>query len=98
MAIRIFRPSWAPLALTGRILSAAGQGIRNCDVTLNDNHGKVVGVVVTNGFGQYAFRGIEPGLTYIVSVNCGRHRFAQPTGMKTVVDDFYDFDFIADPR
>lgn len=93
----LHRPSWAPVALSGRILTAAGQGIRNCDVTPNDNHGKVVGVVDTIGFGQYAFRGLEPRLTYIVSVNCGRHRSALPTRMITVVDDFYDFDLIADP-
>ena len=73
-----FRPDWLPsrsfTAISGRVTTPGGLGLRNATVTLTDEHGSRR-IQTTGSFGLYEFANIQPGRQYTVSIASKRYRF-----------------------
>ena len=65
-------------SLSGRVLTASGQALRNATVVLTDATG-ARRTAVTGSFGTYEFTGLEAGRSYLITVQSRRYRFANRT-------------------
>lgn len=84
----------AQVTVSGRVLTAAGRGIRAARVTITDQNGRTRSAT-TSAFGNYQFGQIEAGGTYILSVSSKGYRFKENTQVLNVSGDTGDVDFIA---
>ncbi|MBK9765589.1 MAG: carboxypeptidase regulatory-like domain-containing protein [Chloracidobacterium sp.] len=91
-----FIPTAAHTSVSGRVVTANGNGIRNVWVSLSDPE-RPVRRSLTGPFGYYRFDDIEAGRTYSISVASKRFQFANGTQIVSVNDEIYDLDFIALP-
>ena len=91
-----FAPSAAMVAVSGRILTANGNGIRNVIITLTDPSGSTRRNISTS-FGYFCFDDVESGQTYILSVQSKRYQFADATQIISVADEIADLVFTALP-
>ena len=87
----------ANLSLGGRVLTSGGSGIRNASVTLSGGNLPAPLTVRTGSFGYYNFQGLQPGLTYTVTVSTKKYVLTQPTRMIMLQSSVGDFDYIAEP-
>jgi Carboxypeptidase regulatory-like domain len=87
-------PSAAGVSIGGRVTSAAGQGIRNVSVTLNQNNG-TTRTCLTGSFGYYQFDDVQAGQSVIITVKAKRYTFAQPAITISVADVVSDADFVS---
>jgi len=83
--------------ISGRILTAEGQGIRNATAILSGGSLAQPILVRTGTFGYFEFTGIPSGATYFVTVRSKRYQFANPTRVVTTIDDVTGLDFTAEP-
>lgn len=88
-------PTAASVNVRGRILSADGRPIRNSIVTMTDLTGETR-TSRSGPLGYYQFFEVEAGQTYSFSVRSRQHSFATSTIIRTINDDIWDIDFIAD--
>ncbi|HEY8558824.1 MAG TPA: carboxypeptidase-like regulatory domain-containing protein, partial [Pyrinomonadaceae bacterium] len=79
----------------GRILTAAGLGIRNAQITITFPTGETRAAKST-AFGYYRFAEIPSGATYVISVAAKRFAFSNATQIRVVEDETLDLDFVAD--
>ena len=92
--IQIIGPSAASASISGRLLTARGQGISSAQVVLTDTRGRKQ-TTVSGSFGNYRFSGLAAGETYIITVNSKRYTFtAQAVG---VTGDLAAVNLIANP-
>lgn len=77
----------------GRVVSAAGHGIRNALVSLADSKGNTQ-TSMTNTFGYFRFENIPLG-TAVVSVTARKYRFANPTQKINIKGNISDLTFTA---
>ncbi|MBK9437976.1 MAG: carboxypeptidase regulatory-like domain-containing protein [Chloracidobacterium sp.] len=91
-----FIPTAAHTSVSGRVVTANGNGIRNVWVSLSDPE-RPVRRSLTGPFGYYRFDDIEAGRTYSISVASKSFQFANGTQIVSVNDEIYDLDFIALP-
>ena len=89
-----FAPTASSVVVGGRILTAAGQGIRNVQVTIRFPTGETR-TTLSSSFGYYRFSDIPSGEIYVISVAAKKYTFANPTQIRTVQDDLQDVDFTA---
>lgn len=82
--------------VSGRVVTAEGNGIRNATVRLGGGNLAEPLTTVTGENGFYRFE-VPAGQTYFVSVQSKRYHFAQPLRVMNVGDDFADVDFVALP-
>lgn len=82
----------AEVSVSGRVLTSAGQGLRNAIVVLDDGSGQVR-FASTSSFGYFRFHGITSGRTYVVTVTSKKFLFAPRVVM--VNDSITDLDFVA---
>lgn len=68
-------PSAASVAVSGRVMTPDGRGLRNAYVFLNDPQG-VSRRVLTSSFGYYRFDDVQVGETYVIGVSSKLYRFA----------------------
>ena len=87
-------PTAASVVLGGRILTAAGLGIRSVQVTITFPSGEIR-TTVSSSFGYYRFTEIPAGDIYVIAVAAKKYTFANPTQVRSVQDDLQDVDFIA---
>lgn len=92
-----FNPTAANVSLSGRVLTASGQGIRNALVTIEGGGLSEPIIVQTGSFGYYYFNDLPAGHTYIVTVRSRRHAFAEPTRLLNLNENVSDADFVANP-
>lgn len=92
---QVLAPTAASVTVGGRVLIAAGGGIRNALVTLTDASGNTC-TARTGNRGSYRFENIAAGATYIISVKAKRFTFSQPTQIQTVNEDITEINFVAD--
>ncbi|MBP9663071.1 MAG: choice-of-anchor J domain-containing protein, partial [Pyrinomonadaceae bacterium] len=85
----------ANASISGRVLTAGGQGIRNAEVVISGGTLTEPMRVQTGSFGYYNFEGLQTGQTYIVTVNSRRYVFAVPTQVLSLTDNVADLDFVA---
>ncbi len=90
-------PTAADAALSGRITTSDGRGIRNAVVTLSGNSLPQPRVATTGPFGYYQFANLEVGNTYVLAVATKRFVFSTPTRVVSLFDNISDADFIAIP-
>ena len=87
----------AQASISGRVMTANGQGIRNATVVMTGNSLAEPRVATTGTFGYYTFDGLEVGQTYVVTINSRRYTFSTPSRVISLVDNVADADFVADP-
>ncbi len=63
------------VAVSGRVLTPGGSGLRNATVSLTDSQGEVR-TVTTSSFGFYMFDNVTAGSTYTIAVSSRRYRYA----------------------
>lgn len=68
-------PTAAGVAVSGRVSTADGRGLRNAVVYLTKANGETISTRTTT-FGYYRFDGLEAGQTVIVGVSSKRYQFA----------------------
>jgi hypothetical protein len=85
------------VAISGRVLTATGQPIRNATVTISGGNLQAPLVVVTGNFGIYSFEGLEGGVSYSITAAAKRYRFG---GARIVTPsaDVTNIDFVANPQ
>lgn len=84
------------VSVSGRVLTAEGQGIRNARVVVTGNSLAEPMIVTTGAFGSYMLEGLRAGETYVVTVNSQRYTFAVPSRVVTLSDSVADFNFVAE--
>ena len=82
----------ANVSISGRVLTADGNGIRNAIVSLTDTNG-VSRTIRTSSFGYYSFEDVEAGGTYIVSVQSKRFQFTPQ--VVSIGENIEELNFIA---
>lgn len=87
-------PSAANVSVSGRVLSANGNGIRNVIVTLSSPNGSVT-TARTSSFGYFRFDEIAVGETYVISVNSKRYTFDPSSQILSVNEELTDVNFVA---
>ncbi len=88
----------ANASISGRVMTADGQGIRNAKVVVTSNSLSEPLVVSTGTFGYFSIDGLRTGETYVVTVNSQRYTFSTPSRVVSLVDNITDADFVADPQ
>ncbi len=84
----------ANVSIGGRVLTAAGRGLRGAIVMLSDERGQTRSVS-TSSFGSYRFTEVAAGATYIIQVHSKQYSY-EPQVI-TVTRDTDNFDFTAQP-
>jgi hypothetical protein len=90
-----FAPTAANVSISGRVLTANGNGIRNVFLTLTNGNG-VVRSTQTSSFGYFRIENVEVGQTYILSISSKKYIFADTTRIVSVQDEIIDLNFMAD--
>ncbi|MBV9242369.1 MAG: carboxypeptidase regulatory-like domain-containing protein [Acidobacteria bacterium] len=80
------------VSLSGHVTTPDGIGLRNATVVITDADG-VSRSVVTSSFGTFSFEGLTSGLTYIITVESRRYRFAPK--LVQPFDSIGDVDLVA---
>jgi len=88
-------PSAAGVAVSGRVITSEGRGLRGAIVRLTGNGLTKPRNVSTGVNGAFSFADVEPGQTYIISVASRRFGFANPSQEISVVDNVADIVFTA---
>jgi hypothetical protein len=78
-------------AVTGRIVTPDGRGIRNVAIIATDTNG-IRRMATTSSFGYYSFPYVTLGRTFTFSVQSKRYRFT-PRVIQ-IADSLADFDFV----
>ena len=92
--ITVVGPAAASVAVSGRVFTPRGRGLKNARVLLTDSNGNSRSAL-TSTFGHYRFDNVESGQTVIVSVSSRRYQFAPQ--VVTVTDQITGLDFHAEP-
>lgn len=80
----------------GRITDFAGRSVRGAEVILFSLDSDETKRVVTNGFGYYRFQDLNPGESYLISVQHRRYLFLLGSTSFTIEGDPIQIDFQAD--
>lgn len=88
----------APVAISGRVTTSGGAGIRNAIVTLTGSSLPAPVTVQTGPFGSYVFQGLQPGETYTIKASAKRYRFSVISQTVTPMGDLANVDFVANPQ
>ena len=88
----------AQASISGRVVTASGQGIRNARIVVTGNSLSQPIIVTTGSFGYYTIDGLATGETYVVTVNSQRYTFSTPSRVISLVDNIADANFIADSQ
>ena len=94
---RCFAPSASNVSISGKVLTAVGNGIANVRVILTDSNG-LSRVAVTNSFGNYQFEEVAAGQTVTVSVNSKKFIFTNSTQVLNVSESLNEVNFTAEER
>ncbi|HEY0461226.1 MAG TPA: pectinesterase family protein [Pyrinomonadaceae bacterium] len=91
----LFAPTAANASVSGRVLTANGQGVVRATVALMNTASGEIRYRQTNLFGFYNFDDIQSGGTYIITASSKRYSFANPTQIVNVNDNVAELNFIA---
>ncbi len=81
----------ATVAISGRVTTPSGAGLRNSTVVLTDSMG-VRRTATTSSFGFYQFENVAVGASYVISILSRSYRFAPRTVQ--VTDSLTNVDFV----
>lgn len=88
-------PTAAAVSISGRVTTAAGEGIRNAQIILTDSNGSIR-VAQTASFGYFRFDEVTVGQTYVLQISSRRFVFSNPARVLSVRQEITDANFIAD--
>ncbi len=91
-------PTAASVGISGRIVAAAGNGIKDVRVILVHASSGETRQALTSPFGYYSFGNITVGETYLLTVSSKRYSFDPATRVVTLVDEISDLDWVALPE
>jgi hypothetical protein len=91
--IALTSPTAANASISGRVLTAGGQGIRNVTVTLSGDSLTTPLTTQSTTFGSYRFDNLPVGQTYVVTVSAKRYFFDNPSRVISLQDNITDADF-----
>ncbi len=86
-------PTAASASVSGRVLTANGNGLRNAVVRLTGQQGATQSVR-SSSFGYYRFDDVQAGETYIISVSSKRYRFISQ--IISVADEITELNLVAE--
>lgn len=86
--------SAAGVSISGRLLTANGNGIRNAIVQLIEEDG-TVHMTRSGSFGYYQFEDVPAGQTAVISVASKRYTFVPSTQVVSITDNVVDFDWMS---
>lgn len=89
-------PTSAGVSISGRVTTAAGDGIRGVRLVLTSPDG-TRRLATTATFGYYAFDGVPVGNTYVLEISARRYTFANPYRVFSLQDHLTGVDFTAMP-
>jgi hypothetical protein len=89
-------PTAAGVMISGRVLTAGGQGIRNARLVLIDRAG-APRYAQTGSFGYFRFTEIPSGETYVLTVYSNRFTFAESSRVIALADDLTNVNFVSEP-
>lgn len=89
-------PTSAGVSITGRVTTAAGNGIRGVRLILTAPDGTRRSATTTT-FGYYAFDGLSAGNTYVLEISARQFVFANPSRVFSLQDHLTGMDFSAMP-
>ena len=81
----------APAAVSGRVLTPDGRGLRNAKVVITGPDGSSR-TVTTGSFGNYSFEDVESGRNYVIGVVSTKYNFV--SRVLPVFDTLADVDFV----
>jgi glycosidase len=84
----------ANVSVSGKVLTAKGQGLANVRVSITDNSGNSR-TATTNSFGIYLFNEVASGQNYIISATHRKYRFEIPTQVLQINENVTDVNFTA---
>lgn len=93
-AIALGTPSAAEVSVSGRVMTPAGEGLRNAVVSMTDSRG-VTQTALSSSLGYYRFDAVATGETFILSAQSKRYQFAARA--ISVTDDLTGVDLMAEP-
>lgn len=82
-------------SISGRVLTAEGQGIANVSVTISGGNLPSPITVQTGSFGNYSFSGILTQQTYTITINSKRYTFSPSSRNITLNGDLTNENFIS---
>lgn len=94
--VQLSAPTAASVLVGGRAMTSMGRGIRNVIIRLTDANGNIR-TARTSTFGNYRFRDVAAGETYIITAIGKRFTFSQPLQVLNVNDDNTEVNFTANP-
>lgn len=89
-------PTAAGASVSGRVLTANGNGIRNATVMITGGNLTEPRYFRTTTFGYYNFNDLPIGQTYVVTVLSKRYAFSTPSIVLNLQDNVADANFTAD--
>ena len=94
-SISLVAPTAANVAISGRILTSSGQGIRNVTVTVSGGNLQTPRSTLSTTFGNYSFDNLTVGETYVVTVTAKKYSFDNASRVINLQDNISDADFIS---
>lgn len=88
-------PTAGTATISGRVRTAAGQGIPNAVVTLTDPSGNTRNAIASS-FGYYTFTDLEAGVSYVLDATARGHTIIGQARVISVYDSITGVDIIAD--
>ena len=85
----------AGVSVSGRVLTANGEGIRGVKMTVTDSRGNIR-TATTSSFGNYNFSDLSAGETYALTANSKRYRINESSRIVMPQENVSDLDFIAE--
>ncbi len=85
-----------PVSISGRVLEANGNPIRDAYVTLSAE-GRPPVTFQTGSLGNYIFQNLEAGIIYTLTGSAKRHRFATMEQQLVPLGNMADVNFVANP-
>ena len=91
-----FAPTAAGASISGRVITAHGEGIRNVSVVLTGGNLFTPRTVRTGTFGNFTFEGVTVGQIYTITVQGKKYNFPQSSQVISLLDNVTDIVFQAD--
>jgi hypothetical protein len=96
--LHFFAATAASAEISGRVMTAEGNGIRNATVMLTGGNLTEPLYARTGTFGNYNFNDLPVGQTFVVTVLSRRYIFSSQSRTVSLVGDASSVDFVANPN
>ncbi len=95
--VGLLAPLAASSTVSGRVRNQDGRGLAYVDVMLTSSEGEVY-TTTTGENGRYSFADVPSGITYVISVQSKRYRFAESSQVINLTENITEVNFIGSGR